>query len=223
MYNNAVTPPPTFAEAQAHSPTRAAAVEAPNENFSCIVLHQNSSEVLGLKVISVNFRGSKSAQEANYLRRIICKSTKLTKSERDVLLVIVNLWLHHRYGPEGVIRPGRKFIAKRADVCLNTVKRSLSRFRDMGIIWAVQYAQGGTKATRYKVDLLALEDALDPHGIKTLPGKLIEWRRESGPNEPVSDAHNEPVQGAQNEPRSMETLHTNKEPSQDGDIQGGAL
>ena len=161
-----------------------------------------------MSVLAVDFKQSRSAEEQRQIRAIVrkIKRDKLTKGQRDVLTVIVNQWFHHRNGPEGVIRPGKERIAKRANVCIRTVATALELFRSMGIICAVQYAKGGTKATRYTVNLTALRDAFDPHGVQTIEGVLVPFQaRASETNCTVCEAGNCTVYGCKNCTRSKGT------------------
>lgn len=99
-------------------------------------------------------RAVQSRAERREMRAIIqkIKRDQLTKSQKMLLEVIVNLWFAHRFG-EGVIRPGRSRLAKRCDVSLRTVETALAEFRAHGIVEAVAFLKGGSKATRYIVHL----------------------------------------------------------------------
>ena len=84
------------------------------------------------------------------------RKSKMTRVERDITIALVNLWFHHKAGPEGCIRPGREKIAKRVGCSVKSVTRCLSMLKASGSIRAIAYEKGGTKATRYKVSLYNL-------------------------------------------------------------------
>lgn len=163
-----------------------------------------------MSVIAVKFSESRQAKEQAEIRRIIRKTGRdlLSKSERDVLITIVNLWFYHKGGPEGYIHPGCEKIAKRSKVSVVTVKRTLSLLREHGIVVALAYANGGRKATRYTVDLTALRNVLNPHGVKTLEGKLIAFPAQTVQNDTVSEHVNDTVYPYQNDTRYYRAFHT---------------
>lgn len=106
--------------------------------------------------MSAAFAGSPEAALRSLVRAAIRKS-EMTRAERDVSLAIVNLWFHHKSGPQGYIHPGRKLLAKRAGCCEKTVMRSLAFLRAGGALITVSHATGGKHtATRYRVDISAL-------------------------------------------------------------------
>lgn len=99
----------------------------------------------------------KDSQEAAFRRlvRATIRKGPFTKSERDVILAFVNHWFAHR--AKGAVHPGRKKLAKRADVAVITVKRTLAKMRDAGVINAEAHLHGlRGKATEYTVDTVAL-------------------------------------------------------------------
>lgn len=101
----------------------------------------------------------KDSQEAAYRRlmRDAVRKGGFSKSERDVTLAILNMWFHHRNGPKGFIHPSRKMIAKKADVSVKTVSRTLAMLRGFGALVPVSGTRGGkSHATQYKVDDLGL-------------------------------------------------------------------
>jgi len=82
------------------------------------------------------------------------KTGKFNRLERDLITMLANLWFHHRgENGEGVIRPGREYLAKRAKCSIRTVASLLKRLREQGILITVAYAKGGRKATRYKLEM----------------------------------------------------------------------
>jgi len=82
------------------------------------------------------------------------KTGKLNRLERDLVTKLTNLWFHHRgHNAEGVIRPGREYLAKRAKCSVRSVASLLKRLREAGVLIAVSYAKGGRRATRYKLDV----------------------------------------------------------------------
>lgn len=154
-----------------------------------------------MSVVAVDFKKSREAERQRYVRSIIRKIKRdvLTKAERDVLMVLVNLWFYHKGGPNGFIHPGRKKIAKRANVSVVTVARALSRLRDYGVIDATMYEKGGRKATRYLVDIDCIIETFNPHGVETIPGVLVPFA--SVQNDTVSVPANDTVLAYQNDTR----------------------
>lgn len=123
-----------------------------------------------------DFRNS---PEANFRRlyRDLARKSQLTRSEKEVLLAFLNHWFHHR--SKGPVHPGRKKLAKRAKVHINTVKATLSLLRDFGAIEATAHLEGlEGNATEYTVDVDRLE-AL----CRTPKAALRKWRAiYRGPN-----------------------------------------
>ncbi|MFQ6755325.1 hypothetical protein V6Z72_13325 [Cereibacter sphaeroides] len=154
-----------------------------------------------MTVVAIDFKESRAAQEAREIRRIIRRTGLVTKSERDVLMAVVNLWFYHRSGPEGIMHPGCDKIRRRAKVSIITVKRSLKLFRERRVLRAVAYEKGGRKATRYVMDLVALRAWLDPSGVKVASGTLVAWPGKTGSDDTVSKAGNDTLSRDQNDTR----------------------
>jgi DNA-binding transcriptional MocR family regulator len=96
------------------------------------------------------------SREAAFRARIrdLVKRGPFTKSERDVLKAFIDHWLHHRKDKEGVVYPGRKRLAQKANVTARTVTSALALFRASGMIVAVARLEGRDgKATEYWVDV----------------------------------------------------------------------
>lgn len=124
-------------------------------------------------VIQVDFAASQAAREARDVRKIV-RRAELTKSERDVLLALVNLWFYHRTKAHPEFHPGRKKIAKKSDVSLRTVDSAIVKFKALGVLLVVGYPKGGGRcATRFALDLDRLRDEFDPHGVTAKAGKLV--------------------------------------------------
>lgn len=97
------------------------------------------------------FKASQEAAWRRYLREAV-KASGLTKSERDVTLALLNLWLHHRNGPKKCIHPGRSVLAKKAGVSEKTVSRTLAALRDGNVLRVVSRLRGeGQKPTEYRL------------------------------------------------------------------------
>lgn len=95
-------------------------------------------------------------QERSLARRAIDKAFKsgiLSRTEKDVMTTVLNLWFAHR-GPKmtGVIRPGRAYLAKKNKCSVRTVASLLKRMRDAGFLVTIAYAKGGRRATQYRLD-----------------------------------------------------------------------
>ena len=118
----------------------------------------------------------KDSQEAHFRRvvRDAIRKADLTKSERDVLLALTNMWMHHK-GGRGEVHPGREKLAHRAGVTTKTVSRCLSKFRDAGVLSVVSNLKGGWgKATRYEVNLVSLFQFCGRSFPEFVPGYLVE-------------------------------------------------
>lgn len=101
----------------------------------------------------------KNSQEAAFRRviRDMIKRGPFTKSERDVVLAFFNHWFVHRNGEKGFVHPGRKKLAKRAQVTIKTVSRTLAMLRDNHAIQPVGHLNGlHGNATEYTVSIEAL-------------------------------------------------------------------
>ena len=167
-----------------------------------------------MSVLAVDFKQSRSAEEQRQIRAIVRKipRDKLTKGQRDILMVIVNQWFHHRYGPKGYIHPGRKLIAKKANVTVVTVARALDVLREAKVIEAIRYAKGGTFSTRYTVNLMALREVYDPSGVEEISGVLVPFQRQQGvTNDTVQNDWNDTVSPYQNDTRSITAYDLSQE------------
>lgn len=97
-----------------------------------------------------NFRASKKAGDVAFLRQAIRKA-KITRAERDITIRIINLWYYHKDGPEKLIRPGRKLLARQCKCSVRTVASCLKKLREAKVLKTIAYQRGGNKATRYQV------------------------------------------------------------------------
>lgn len=106
------------------------------------------------------FLASDHGQERSLARQAVNKAFRegqFSRTERDVALAILNLWFHHRGAQMmGVIRPGRKYLAKHCGCCVRTVASVLKRLREANILLTIAYAKGGRRATQYRLDTHAL-------------------------------------------------------------------
>lgn len=96
--------------------------------------------------------------EARFRRRLRAevRASALTRSEKDVLIAFLNHWFYHRN--KGAVHPGRKKLAKRANVHINSVKATLAMLREFGAIEARAHLFGMQgNATEYTVSLPHLE------------------------------------------------------------------
>jgi hypothetical protein len=144
-------------------------------------------------------------------RNCIRKGAGLTRTERDILTHLTALWYHHRNN-SGIIRPGRKAIAKKCQCSIPTVTRALSKFTEMQFIEAVKYAKGGRNATRWTVDISTILMTLDGFLLSLSGGnprlikgeiefslQAIDMNRISAKNDPVREI----PKPDQNDPRSI--------------------
>lgn len=104
-------------------------------------------------------RSFQDSQEAAFRRmvRATVRKAEFTKSERDIVLCVVNQWFHHKGSAKGYIHPGRKRIAKQAGVTVKSVSRCLAMLRAAGAIEALNGVSGGGQiATKYVVHIWPL-------------------------------------------------------------------
>lgn len=105
---------------------------------------------------SVAYKNSDDAAFKRMVRSAIRKS-KMTKSDRDITLALVNLWFYHRNGHKKYIHPGRKHLAKKAGVGISTVSRCLSKLRQAQAIIPIKSPRGeGQRPTQYVVNIHSL-------------------------------------------------------------------
>ena len=103
----------------------------------------------------------KDSQEAEFQRRIrrSIRGGDFTKSERDVILALVNHWFNHRRSTKGVIHPGRTKLAAKSKTSVATVKRTLAMLRDNAVLDATAHLNGlHGNATEYVLNALALTE-----------------------------------------------------------------
>lgn len=104
--------------------------------------------------MSTDFKNSQEAAFRRIVRSAVRKGP-FTKSERDVTLVLVNHWFHHK--AKGRIHPGRAKIAKASKVTEKTVSRTFGKLRAAGVMNALSPLKGNRhKATEYEIDVTAL-------------------------------------------------------------------
>jgi hypothetical protein len=163
-------------------------------------------------VVAVDFAAARTAQEARHCRAAVRKSG-LSRSERDVLMVLVNLWFHHR--GKGFIRPGKPLLVRRAKVSESTVSRALVKFKEMGLIAPLRYAAGGGRcATHYSVDTSLICEKFAPHGVKVMPGELVKVSfpvrsfdtPARGQNDTPARGQNDTPEGCQNDTLYIDTF-----------------
>jgi hypothetical protein len=103
------------------------------------------------------FTSSDTFAHNRIVRQQVGKAKNLTRAERDITLSIVSLWFTHRgHDDSGIIRPGRKYLAKKVRCSVRTVASTLDKLRKAGALQIVAYAKGGRRATQYRVDLETL-------------------------------------------------------------------
>ena len=99
------------------------------------------------------------SDEAHF-RRIVRASIRkgpFTAGQRDITLALFDHWFHHKAKNGGIIHPGRERLAKKSGKTVITVARTLAMLRAAGVIFPVECDRGqGRKATRYKVNVIAL-------------------------------------------------------------------
>lgn len=102
------------------------------------------------------FKDSQEAAFRRSVRRDIHRGP-FTKSERAVVLAFFNHWFQHRKKAGGVVHPGRKKLAKRAEVSIRTVASVLDLLRKHHVIQATAHLNGlHGNATEYTVCTVAL-------------------------------------------------------------------
>ena len=99
-----------------------------------------------------NFRQSPEHQLRRFVRKAI-RGSKMTRGQKEITTAIVNLWFHHRNGPEGIIRPGRKRLARHTQFTIKTVSRTFATLKKAGVLTATKNPKGGVRPTHYIVNL----------------------------------------------------------------------
>lgn len=90
-------------------------------------------------------------------------------------MAVLNLWLHHRNGPKGVIHPGREKLARIAKTSVRTVAGTLGMLRNAGVLTVVARPNGeGQRPTEYTMSLSALCDLCGVERPKQADGDLVE-------------------------------------------------
>lgn len=129
-----------------------------------------SPEVL----IMSDFKKSQEAAFRKCVRDAIKQSKELTRCQKDIVLYVTNLWLHHRNTPEAVIRPGRDRIAKKTNSSTRSVSTVLSMMRTGGVLVPVANESGGNGPTRYKMRLKKLFGFCGHQMPEFMRGELVE-------------------------------------------------
>lgn len=102
-----------------------------------------------------------------YIRSIIRKTDKLTKTQKEITLYMVNLWFYHRSGPKPYIHPSNKQICKKIKCVRATVQSCKKHLRDIGVIVEIGHANfKGKRATRYVVDIDKMVQVFDRENCK---------------------------------------------------------
>lgn len=124
--------------------------------------------------MATDFDKSMEAAFRKSVRDAVRKSKELTLSQKNVALYIVNLWLHHRNGPEGLIRPGRARISKKVEVSPRTVSTVLKMMREGGVLIPVGNEAGGNGPTRYTMRLRKIFGWCGHKMPEFMRGELVE-------------------------------------------------
>jgi len=113
------------------------------------------------------------------MRRVVREAIRksgFTKSERDIITAMVNLWFYHKSGPKGYIHPGRTKLAKKARCSIRTVSACLTKLRASGVVKAVANPNGeGQHPTYYTVNLRLLLDTCGCVFPEELEGHLVPY------------------------------------------------
>lgn len=128
----------------------------------------------------MSFRDSREAIFRRIVRGAIRKSD-LTKSEKAVTLALANIWFHHH--AKGEMHPGRAKIARREQVSIKTVTRTMAKLREAGCLVIVSHPNGGRTATRYRLRTLRLMEFCGVDLPDVIEGQLTRF---SGRNVPLS-------------------------------------
>ncbi|MEN9924035.1 MAG: hypothetical protein RL268_161 [Pseudomonadota bacterium] len=127
------------------------------------------------------------------LRCFIRKSVKaapITRSERDILISLLNFWWHHKDAGRNVFHPGREKLAKRAKVTVKTVARCLKKLRDAGVLVTVSHPRGGWgTATQYRVEIIPLLTLCGYGFPSNDDGELAEISGQNVPHFPAKMSH----------------------------------
>lgn len=102
-------------------------------------------------------------EERRIVRSAINGAKEMPRRRREALMFLSNLWFHHR-NVKGVIYPGAEKIADKLECSVRTAKTILKELRDEGFIIPVDYEKGGSRTTRYVVDLGKIVEMRPPRG-----------------------------------------------------------
>lgn len=90
--------------------------------------------------------------ERRMVREGIRRAKSMPRRDRECLMLLTNLWFHHR-NDKGFIHPGSTMIAAKMECSVRTAKTIMGRLRTGGYIIPLAYAKGGRRATWYAVDI----------------------------------------------------------------------
>ena len=103
-----------------------------------------------------DFRKSMEAAFRRTVRQAI-KRAPLTRAEREITIVLTNLWFVHRNGQFGFIHPSKRAIAKRARCTERTVQRCLQMLKGADVLTITKNEKGGKRlAPHYRLSITAL-------------------------------------------------------------------
>lgn len=103
-----------------------------------------------------DFKQSERFSFQRFMRARVRNCEDFTKTERDIMIFMLNLWFHHENGPKGYIHPGRALIAQKCQCTTKTASRTLAKLRAAAIIVSLNEPKGGRLATQYVLDISAL-------------------------------------------------------------------
>lgn len=149
------------------------------------------------------------------LRRVFRQAVKrssMTRTEKEITMVILNLWLYYRHST-GFIHPSKALIARRAKCSRASVKRCLQTLKTVGVLIVIRHAKGGKRlAPHYLMDMSQLAEFCGAGIPAEFEGILAEFDdaiaafRAAGkglktaPSKGSKNLENEPLYGAKNEP-----------------------
>jgi hypothetical protein len=108
----------------------------------------------------------------------------MTPGQKSVVIQILNLWLHHRNGVNGIIHPGRERLAKVGRVSVRTVAATLKMLRDASVLKVTARPYGeGQKPTEYTMNTISLLVLCGAELPKWIEGELTEMQNEKHPKE----------------------------------------
>lgn len=110
-----------------------------------------------------DFKSTAGYSEQAIYRKVAAlgKGGDLSRSDRSVLMKMVNLWFYHR-GRIGYVEPSHAKIEKECGLSERAVRRAFSKLRSLGIFTLLGGGVGRGNTAKYGVDLNRMREVIWP-------------------------------------------------------------